>query len=57
MGIDWGAYPYGAHYSAYLHHLMGCAECGSTRCVVGADLCTRYLATPDAPGASLEERR
>ncbi|MBQ0885602.1 hypothetical protein KBZ94_11765 [Streptomyces sp. RM72] len=57
MGIDWGAYPYGAHYAAYLHHLMGCAECGSTRCVVGADLCTRYLATPDAPGASLEERR
>ncbi|MGW0457376.1 hypothetical protein [Streptomyces tendae] len=66
MDVDWGAYPYGAHYAAYLDHLMRCTECGPTRCVVGAELCTRYLATPDtltaAPsgpwlGASFQERR
>ncbi|MFE0794867.1 MULTISPECIES: hypothetical protein [Streptomyces] len=54
MAIDWDAYPYGAHYAAYLDHLMRCTECGHTRCAVGADLCTRYLATvgrPDTYGA------
>ncbi|MFH8533920.1 hypothetical protein ACH4GE_36570 [Streptomyces tendae] len=53
MDIDWDAYPYGAHYAAYLDHLMHCTECGPTRCAVGADLCTRYLATPDTHRAAL----
>jgi hypothetical protein len=66
MDIDWGAYPYGAHYAAYLDHLMRCTECGPTRCAVGAELCTRYLSTPDThtaalrgpgPGASRQEPR
>lgn len=66
MDIDWSAYPYGAHYAAYLDHLMRCTECGPTRCAVGADLCTRYLATAaprraalpgPGPVASVEEPR
>ncbi|AKZ53300.1 hypothetical protein SAM23877_0251 [Streptomyces ambofaciens ATCC 23877] len=49
MNIDFGAYPYGARYVAYLDHLLRCTECGPTRCTVGADLCTRYLATAGRP--------
>ncbi|GHB12160.1 hypothetical protein GCM10010330_77820 [Streptomyces tendae] len=66
MDVDWGAYLYGAHYAAYLDHLMHCNDCGPMRCAVGADLCARYLASPDThtaassgpvPGAGAEEPR
>ncbi|PPS90976.1 hypothetical protein BZZ08_00574 [Streptomyces sp. MH60] len=54
MGIDWGAYPYGAHYAAYLNHLMHCAECGPTR-LVGrwARTCAPATSpTPDTHGTA-----
>ncbi|MGW8066563.1 hypothetical protein ACVV2G_30830 [Streptomyces ziwulingensis] len=50
MDVDFDAYPYGARYTAYLDHLLHCTECGATRCTVGADLCTRYLATAGRSG-------
>ncbi len=53
MDIDWGAYPYGADRAAHLDHLMRCTECGPTGCsTAGADLCSRYRATPHAQGSS-----
>ncbi|MEU0228183.1 hypothetical protein ABZ177_28065 [Streptomyces sp. NPDC006284] len=45
MDIDFSAHANGAHYAAYLEHLVRCTECGPARCPVGADLCARYLDT------------
>ncbi|CAM5318459.1 hypothetical protein STENM223S_10389 [Streptomyces tendae] len=45
MDIDFSAHPNGAHYAAYLDHLLHCTECGRARCPVGADLYARYLDT------------